>query len=170
MWCARGYFYSIDMPSMRVKQHDGPQVITNGPTFSLDWKTIYHNDTTKGLMNAYDIQPDGSLANKRVAYHHAFWMGGEGMPDGMCTDEEGCIWVAAFGGSKILRFDPNARKVIQVVHVPEFSVTSCCFGGENLDYLYITTAKFMNKLNCSAGNLYRIKLEIRGLSLPKVPI
>ena len=63
-----------------------------------------------------------------------------GYPDGMCSDSEDNIWVAFWMGSCVRGFDGKNGKQIAEIKVPAQKVTSCCFAGEKLDKLIITTA------------------------------
>jgi sugar lactone lactonase YvrE len=62
-----------------------------------------------------------------------------GIPDGLCVDDDGCIWVAIFGGSAVHRYTPDGA-LDMVVDVPVSQPTSCAFGGPNGNLLVITTA------------------------------
>src|SRR5690625_2085400 len=66
---------------------------------------------------------------------------GEGIPAGMTNDGEGALWVAQWGGYKVSRWNPKTGERIGEVAVPAKQVTSAVFGGEQLDELYITTAR-----------------------------
>ena len=84
----------------------------------------------------------------------------------MTIDQEGCIWVAIFGGSCVNRYNQQGVK-IDTIKMPVSCVTSCVFGGENLDILFITTSS--HKLNDQekikeqlAGSLFKTKLDIGG--------
>jgi sugar lactone lactonase YvrE len=61
------------------------------------------------------------------------------MPDGIALDRDGGLWVALCGGGTVRRFLPDGT-VDVIVDVPATRVTSCAFGGPELDVLYITTA------------------------------
>lgn len=50
------------------------------------------------------------------------------------------LWVAHWLGSRVTRWDPSTGKLLRTVKMPVSKVTSCCFGGPNLDELYITSA------------------------------
>jgi gluconolactonase len=63
-----------------------------------------------------------------------------GYPDGMCSDSEDNIWVAFWMGSCVRGFDGKTGKQIAEIKLPVQKVTSCCFAGEKLDQLIITTA------------------------------
>jgi len=81
------------------------------------------------------------------------------MPDGMTTDSEGGVWVAVWGGGVIQRYD-SAGRLTGVVRVPAANVTSCAFGGPDLDILYITTAEGPGRL---AGAVLSCEAGVRGL-------
>src|SRR5690606_37952572 len=63
------------------------------------------------------------------------------MPDGMCVDSEGMLWVGFWGGSRVGRYDPDNGSHLADIRIPAPHVTSCCFGGEDLKTLYVTTAR-----------------------------
>ena len=62
------------------------------------------------------------------------------MPDGLCVDAEGCVWSAQWNGWQVVCYSPEGEPLL-TVDVPAQRVTSCCFGGEKLDQLFITTAR-----------------------------
>src|ERR1043165_7101356 len=75
---------------------DGPYAVTNGPAISPDGKTLYHNDTARRTIYAFDLDAArGELSNKRP---FATLAESDGFPDGMATDAAGGLWVAKFGG------------------------------------------------------------------------
>ena len=91
-----------------------------------------------------------------------------GFPDGSTLDSEGKLWVALWQGGAVSRWDPAAGKLLQVVKVPAPCVTSCAFGGPNLNTLYVTTAR--GRLSAEeldqyplAGGLFRADVGVTGL-------
>lgn len=112
---------------------------SNGLAWSLDHKTMYFIDTPLRQVAAfnYDIS-SGQIKNKRVIIHIPQK---EGLPDGMTIDSEGMLWIALFNGGKVTRWDPDTGELLYKIFLPVSKVTSCCFGGENLEDLYITSAK-----------------------------
>src|SRR5437588_79148 len=92
-------------------------------------------------------------------------------PEGLKVDSEGCIWSARWGGWKITRYDPTG-KVEREIQLPVQFPTSCAFGGADLDELYITSAwtalsDEQKKNQPFAGDLFRVKTNIKGLESPK---
>lgn len=112
--------------------------VTNGPAFSPDGATMYHNDTVARRIHAFDVAADGALSNKRVWAELNRY---EGHPDGIATDAEGHVWVAHWAGSRVTQRDARSARVLRTVVVPAPNVTSIAFGGPGLVDLYITTAR-----------------------------
>lgn len=140
--------------------------ISNGLGWSPDHKTMYYIDTPTRQVAAFDYDLDtGTISNKRTVVSIPE---GDGDPDGMTVDEEGMIWVAHWGGSRVSRWNPSTGECLEEIPVPASQVTSCAFGGDHLDELYITTARLglgqNDRLNePHAGGLFRIKVNVRGL-------
>ncbi len=158
-----GALYRFDADRGEHRLDDG-YVITNGPAFSPDGETLYHTDTLKKTIYAFDLADDGSLSNKRV---HITIAEGEGWPDGMTVDAEGHLWVAHFGGWRITRFTPDGA-VDTVIEMPVGQNTNVAFGGPDLDVLYITTAaKQLDEAELAeqplAGALFECPVGVRGL-------
>jgi sugar lactone lactonase YvrE len=89
---------------------------------------------------------------------------GPGKPDGLTVDSEGGVWVALYAGGAVLRYDPSGA-LSEVIEVPVQLVTSCCFGGEDLSELYITTSRenLSPDEEPNAGSIFRVRTGVRGL-------
>ncbi len=113
--------------------------ISNGLAWSLDHLTLYYVDTPTMEVVAYDYEETtGNISNKKSIVKIA---GSDGHPDGMTIDNEGMLWIAHWDGWQVTRWDPKSGKKLYSIKVPVAQVTSCTFGGEYLQDLYITTAK-----------------------------
>jgi len=113
--------------------------ISNGLGWNKEYTKFYLCDSMKGIIYEYnyDLQT-GTLSDKKVFVDVDEK---DGYPDGLCIDIEGCIYSCHWDGARITKYSPNAE-ILEVVKLPVPRVTSCCFGGKNLDKLYITTAAF----------------------------
>ena len=115
--------------------------ITNGMGWSLDKRKFFMIDSLRNVVYAYDYDlSTGNISNRKN--HITFER--DVIPDGMTIDSEGGFWIAIWGGSKIIRFD-NSGKMMEEIPLPVLHPTSCCFGGEDMKTLFITTSQ--NPLN-----------------------
>jgi sugar lactone lactonase YvrE len=161
-------------PSGALYSFDGAQVtrllggirISNGLAWSPDHKTFYYIDTPTREVKAFEYDlGTGQIANPRVVVTVP---GTFGWPDGMTSDTEGKLWIAMWGGAGITRWDPQTRALLERIPLPARHVTSCVFGGEHLNELYITSARVgLDHADLTAyrhsGSLMRVKTRVRGM-------
>lgn len=136
--------------------------ISNGMGFTPDRKQIYYTDSPTREIYLFDYNQDtGGITNKRVFVRTPE---GEGVPDGMTVDAEGCVWSARWDGSCLVRYSPDGREDRRI-EFPAKKVSSVIFGGEDYTDMYVTTAGGDNKVDegYGAGALFRINLGIRGV-------
>lgn len=114
-------------------------------------------DTTLDTLYAYTVGPQG-LADRQVFAASP----GRGLPDGSTGDGVGHVWnCRVVGGASLAEFDPQGR-LLRLVELPCSWPTSCCFGGPDLDTLFVTSARFtMSEAHLAAhpqeGNLFALK-------------
>ncbi|UYG05036.1 SMP-30/gluconolactonase/LRE family protein [Halomonas sp. LR3S48] len=156
----RGALYCLDGANLR--RVDSGYGVANGPAVSPDGNTLYHSDTAAGVVYAFDLSAGGELSGKR---EHLRFRGTQGYPDGMTCDAEGGLWVAHWGGGRVSRFLPDGT-LDETLILPASRVTSCTFGGPELDRLFITTAADGRDQEALAGSLFRVAPGIRGLPSP----
>ncbi len=163
-----GSLYRID-PDCSVHIMETGLTISNGIGWSPDNKLMYLTDSPLRMIYVYDFDAaTGTIENRRPFIHTP---NEEGIPDGLTVDSEGCIWGARWGGWKVTRYDPGG-KVEQEIRLPVQYPTSCAFGGEHLNELYITSAwtalsEEQRKNQPLAGDLLRVKTDIKGPERPK---
>lgn len=159
-----GSLYCLS-PDFTYAKMDSGYAVTNGPAWSLDQKTMYHNDSNQGLVYAFDFDLEtGNLFSKRIFLK---FEKEDGSPDGMTTDAEGGLWIAHWGAGKVTRHDAEGR-VTQTIPLPCSHVTSCAFGGADFKTLYITTARTglteQQLETCPlSGGVFAIQTEIPGV-------
>ncbi len=113
--------------------------ISNGLVWTGDKKTFYYIDTPTLQVAAYDYDIDtGNITNKRIVITIPEE---EGFPDGMTIDTEDMLWIAHFGGWQVCRWNPHTGKKMHSIKIPVSQPTSVAFCGNNLNELYITSAR-----------------------------
>jgi gluconolactonase len=137
----------------------GDVSLTNGIGFSPDRRVLYHSDTARSHVIAHDLAEDGTCSGRR-----AFATLERGGPDGLAVDEDGFVWVAAYGGGCVSRFAPDGR-LDRHVEVPAREVTSLCFGGSDGRDLYVATAGNSND-PFLRGCIFRDRAPAAGLPAP----
>ena len=163
-----GCLYRLD-PDGSIHTMETGLTISNGIGWSPDNKLMYLTDTLQHMIYAYDFDATtGTIENRRAFLHTP---DEEGVPDGLAVDSEGYIWSARWGGWKVTRYDPGG-KAEREIRLPVQYPTSCAFGGEHLDELYITSAwtalsEEPKKKQPYAGDVFRVKTDIKGLERPK---
>lgn len=130
--------------------------ISNGIGFSADGTKMYFIDTPTKKVGLYDYDIQKGTAN---FIKYIVEIPGEGYPDGMCVDLDGMIWVAEWEGGKVCKWNPANGEKLDEILMPCRRVTSCCLGGKNMEYLFITTAKKIEKDEDFAGGLFRVKIR-----------
>jgi sugar lactone lactonase YvrE len=160
---ARGSLYRLD-PDLGLTRVDEGYRVTNGPAFSPDGRTMYHNDSGRQVTYAFDLDEAGNASNRRV---FARFGEGDGYPDGMTVDREGCLWIAFWDGWCLRRLSPEGD-LLDVLQVPVARPTSCAFGGPGLDHLFITSARrdfdeTQLAAQPQAGGLFMAKPGVKGL-------
>lgn len=110
---------------------------SNGLAWNADSTAMYLVDTPRRVIwrYAFDLEA-GALGDREVFTEVA---DGEGMPDGLATDEAGGVWVALWRGGAVRRYDEDGTPTHHV-RVPVTHPTSLAFGGADLRTLYVTTS------------------------------
>ena len=161
---ATGALYCLDAQRRCARHFDGIH-IANGPTWSLDGRTLYLSEAGLRRVYAFDFDMDsGSLSNRRV------WLqftDSDGAPDGMTTDADGRVWIAHWGGSCVTCRDASGRLLARI-DFPVANVASCAFGGPELATLYVTSgheglAPADHAAQPLAGAVFAVETDARGL-------
>ena len=142
--------------------------ISNGMCFSADQKSFFHTDSMARTITRFDYNIEsGDLKNPTLIYQ-----GSEqnGFPDGITMDNDGNIWIACWGASKVLKISETGE-ILAEIKTPASQPSSLTFGGDSLTELFITSAcpggsnleKGLDKEgNFLGGFTYSIKLDVKG--------
>ena len=146
-------------PPEIVRVLDGVS-ISNGIDWSPGGTLMYYADSPTRRVDVFDWDEDGGMISRRRPF--VTLAAGDGVPDGLCVDADGFIWVALWGGSAVRRYRPDGT-LDREVRLPVTQVTSCAFGGPDLDELFITTAAGgLTEEEPMAGAIFRYRPGCQG--------
>ncbi len=153
----RGTLYRLD-PDHSVRTVIPRVTISNGIGWSPDGGLMYYVDSPTRRVDVLDYSPaTGTVAGRRP---FAGINAGDAMPDGLAVDADGSVWVAVWDGGAVLRFSPAGR-LQQRLELPAPRVTSCAFGGPDMETLYITTAAGPGD---RGGEVFSLRVGVAGLA------
>ena len=133
--------------------------ISNTLAWSPDQRHFYFGDTLANVIWVYDYDAStGAISNERP-FLEGF---GRGYPDGSAVDSEGYLWNCRFCGNCIVRVAPDG-KIDRVLEMPVKNITTCTFGGADLQTLFVTTASAeAPRGDRLAGSLFAIRTDVKG--------
>ena len=160
----KGVLYCLD-PDSGLRTIEQGFDICNGMGWSPDSSTYYLADSGARKIYAYDFDlASGSVANRRIFVDCSQ---GDGMPDGLAVDSDGCIWVAMWDGWAVRRYTADGR-LDRTLSMPVPRPTSCAFGGRHNQTLFITSARI--RLSASqlaaapmSGSVFALPVETSGV-------
>ncbi|WP_228883507.1 SMP-30/gluconolactonase/LRE family protein [Paraburkholderia saeva] len=161
----RGSLFRVDADGSWKKMDTG-FTVSNGLGWNPDNTLMYFTDSHRKTVYQYDFDLiSGTIGNRRP---FITLDSSAGAPDGLTVDADGCLWVAMWDDWCVARFDPEGREMTRI-RMPVPRPTSCCFGGQNLDVLYVTSARVRlteDLLNSAplSGSLFAVNVPgVRGL-------
>lgn len=158
-----GALYKL-APDRSVTRMLGRVTLSNGLGWSPDGRAFYYIDSATQGIDVFDHDPvSGRIGGRRrlvdVPKEH-------GLPDGLCVDAEGYLWVALWGGWTVRRYTPAGAADL-VLELPVSQPSCPAFGGDDLGDLYITTAAHglsseQLAREPHAGGLFRVRPGVHG--------
>ena len=157
-----GSFYCLK-PSYELIKIDDSYTVTNGPAITHDDKKLYHVSSLQKKVFCYD-KNNTTLSNKRIFFELD---PNDGYPDGLTIDDDNFLWLAVWVGSKVIRISPNGE-VDKILTFPTSQITSCVFGGPEMNILFVTSASVGKNTSqdVNAGNLFSVKTNKKGSTSP----
>ena len=160
----QGSLYSFDGKSITKLLSNS--TVSNGMTWSPDYQTFYYIDTPTREVRAFDYDLEtGKLANSRCVISVPLSLG---WPDGMTSDLQGNLWIAMWGGAQVTKWNPDSSRLLEQIPVPAKNVSSCTFGGQDGNELYITSARIgLDETSLTqyplTGSVFRIRTKVEGM-------
>ena len=129
----------------------------NGTVITPDDKTLILGETFASCITAFDINEDGTLANRRVwADLRTIEEGYSPVPDGICLDAEGAIWVASPSTNDVIRVQEGGA-LLDKVEVDR-GAFACMLGGADGKTLFFSTANDSQEETCLKEKSARIEI------------
>jgi len=157
----------VQLDGSAVRTLDDDLRLSNGLCWSPDGGTLYSVDTLTSTVWARDYDAATGATGPRRTH-----LSPGGMPDGMCADADGLLWIAFWGEGLVRRFDGTGA-VVDTVVVDAPHTSSVAFAGDDLETLVITTAREgLDARSLAAapasGALFTVEVGVRGLPQPAV--
>ena len=161
-----GALYCFDAAGKAQRALDLGWIVTNGPTWTKDGRTMFVNDTVRRRIVAYAFDArTGAVGASRE------WLvlaPEDGHPDGMTTDAAGRLWIAQWGGSCVTCRDPATGAELARIELPTAHISNVAFGGPEMSTLFITSARFelsdaQRAAQPLAGALFAVETHATGL-------
>jgi sugar lactone lactonase YvrE len=131
----------------------------NGTVITPDGRTLVVGESWGGRLTAFDVADDGSLSNRRV------WAQLDGaVPDGICLDAEGAIWVASPLSNEVLRVREGGEVTDRVAL--DRGAFACMLGGTTL---YVCTAQSSDPVESAhlrSGRIEAMTVKVPGAGYP----
>ena len=165
---ATGAVYRLD-PDRRIRRMIDEVRCSNGTGWSPDGRTMYHTQSFRYAIHAYDFDAEtGAIDNRRDFV--TLPPDGGGFPDGLTVDEEGFVWSAQPVYGRLVRYDPDGG-IDTIISLPVSRGTSCTFGGPDYTTLFITSAtETLTEAQLAeeplAGGVFACTPGVRGLPAP----
>jgi len=168
-----GYDFEAGMPSrpaaLALVLPDGTVRVAaeqlafpNGAVLTPDGQTLIVGESFGARLTAFDVAPDGTLRHRRI------WAALDGaVPDGICLDAEGAIWVASPLSKEVLRVRDGGEVVERIATATQ--AIACMLGGADRRTLFVLTAQSFHRDECRAQRNARIEVaavDVPGAGLP----
>ncbi len=126
----------------------------NGSVITPNDKTLIVGESAGNCLTAFDIMENGTLTKRRI------WAKLNRLPDGICLDAEGAIWIASPVSGKVFRVLEGG----QITHRVKVSTHAyaCMLGGPDRLTLFVATSSN----DRSNGKIEIIKVDVPGAGLP----
>ena len=148
-------------PDGRVAVAAEDLAFPNGTVLTPDGRTLIVGETMAARLTAFDVAADGTLSNRRV------WAQLEkAVPDGICLDAEGAVWVASPVSRSFLRVREGGA-VLDRIEV-ETNAYACMLGGADRRTLFLCTAEQHDpaKTGTRRGRIEAMAVDVPGAGLP----
>lgn len=141
-----------------------PVLTPNGSVITDDGKTFIVAESQERRLTRFRIAEDGTLADgetfAQLAQDH--------VPDGICLDAEGCVWVACPSTASVVRVHPKDG-VVERIGTQDSRPYACVLGGKDRRDLYVCCATSHDPETARKvrlGSIRAVRVNVPGAGLP----
>ena len=153
---------ALVLPDGSVQVAADDLAFPNGAVITPDGRTLIVAESFGACLTAFDVAPDGSLSRRRI------WAALQGaVPDGICLDAEGAVWLASPLSKEVLRVREGGAVVERIPTATQ--AIACMLGGPHRCTLFVLTAQSFHRNECREQRNARIEVvdvEVPGAGLP----
>jgi sugar lactone lactonase YvrE len=149
-------------PDGRARRAADELAFPNGMVLTPDGRTLVAGESFAARLSAFDVAADGGLSRRRV-----FAKLEGAVPDGICLDAEGCVWLASPPSRECVRVREGGEVLARVA--TETMAIACMLGGADRRTLFVLTAETTDPEECSAHRRSRVEaveVDVPGAGLP----
>jgi sugar lactone lactonase YvrE len=129
----------------------------NGMVVTPDGHTLIVAETSGRRLTAFTIAADGALCDRRT------WADLDIAPDGICLDQDGCIWAATpFPPSSLTRVAQGGKILERIAMEDGAAVFACALGGADGRSLFSAEATYPTQPDDRRGRLRRRSVTVPG--------
>lgn len=155
-----GLLHRWDGATPSVVMADG-FTLPNGLGWNPDDRTMYLIDSMTNTLYSADYRPDEGEVGEFTPLCRVE----PGLPDGLCVDVDGFVWLAVWGGSEVRRISP-AGELVAIIPMPVSQPSSCAFGADGTLYITSATAGLSDEELTGqpyAGSVFALSTDTRGV-------
>lgn len=155
---------SLVLPGGEVSVAAGDLAFPNGAVIAAGGALLIVGESATGRLVAFDRAPDGALSGRRI---WADLSAVGAVPDGICLDAAGAVWVANPLGTTCIRVD-ESRGVLEQIEFSQHCY-ACTLGGADGRTLYAMTAPSSIAAEAAAGRRGRVeavRVDVPGAGSP----
>jgi len=157
-----GYFGYLTKNNFEVV--DRKFKVSNGPAIDEKNNKLYFSDSFNSKLHQYNLK---NFERKTLIKFKKK----DGFPDGIALDNNNGLWVAHWAGAKVSRINLKNGKIDFSINLPALNITSVTFFGNNLNHLFVTSAKYgvtgkVLKRYPRSGSCFIIKTNYKGIKIP----
>jgi sugar lactone lactonase YvrE len=161
-----GALYRLD-PDGSVHCAVDELVVSNGLAWSADGQTMFHSDSKAQVIWAYEYR-DGRIGQRRTVARPTEAIG---RPDGAAADVEGFYWSSGISAGALNRWSPDGR-LDRSIPMPCSNPTAPCFGGPDLQTIYITSLRHDVPSEVLAekplsGGIFAVRVDVAGVPVSR---